>query len=411
MTRILFVDDEDSVLQGLRRILRPYRHQWNMTFAPGGQEALAALAEQPFDILVTDMRMPGTDGPALLAEVARQYPHIVRIVLSGHSSKNTTVRSVGLTHQYLAKPCDKEALERAIVRALGLRETLRDHSLAQLLTQIESLPSLPSLYAELIAELQSEEMAVSKVGDIVSRDPAMTAKVLQLVNSAFFGVPRRISSPSKAVALLGADTIKALVLGVGVFSQFSDSAGGGFDLEALWEHSFRTAAAAKRIALAEGVDGQETDEAFTGGLLHDVGKLVLGRGFPERYHDALSHASERGIEHVQSEREIFGATHAEVGAYLLALWGLPDPVVAAVAYHHTPDALAGVTFGPVIAVHAANAFAHERQADHECGTRSQLNIDLLSRLGLAHRVDAWRKLIEPLLVDETCWSGSQGIGT
>ena len=203
-------------------MLRPKRRQWQMRFASGGQDALAVLTEEPFDVLITDMRMPGMDGPTLLAEVARQYPHIIRIVLSGHSSKKTAVRSVGLAHQYLTKPCDREALERAIARALELRETLRDQSLAQLLTQVESLPSLPSLYAELIAEVQGEGMTVKKVGDIVGRDPAMTAKVLQLVNSAFFGMPRHISSPSQAVALLGADTIKALVLGVGVFSQFGD---------------------------------------------------------------------------------------------------------------------------------------------------------------------------------------------
>lgn len=116
MKRILFVDDEEKLLQGLRRMLRPLRHEWDMTFVPSGQEALAAIGKQSFDVLVTHMRMPGLDGPGLLAEVRRQHPHIVRIVLSGHSSKNTTVRSVGLAHRYLSKPCDKETLEGAITR-------------------------------------------------------------------------------------------------------------------------------------------------------------------------------------------------------------------------------------------------------------------------------------------------------
>ncbi len=411
MTSILFVDDEDSVLQGLRRMLRPYRHQWKMTFVASGQEAVAALAEQPFDVLVTDMRMPGMDGVALLAEVMREYPQIVRIVLSGHSSKDTTIRSVGLAHQYLTKPCDRETLERVVVQALKLRETLLDQTLGQLLARIDSLPSLPSLYAELITELRSEKTTINRVGDIVAKDPAMTAKVLQLVNSAYFGLPRRISSPPQAVALLGVDTIKALVLGVGVFSQFSNSAGACLDHEAIWEHSFRTAAAAKRIALTEGVARLDTDEAFTGGLLHDVGKLVLSQAFPERYTDVLSRASERGIEDVQDERAIFGVSHAEVGAYLLAMWRLPDPVVAAVAYHHSPNSPAAVAFAPVTAVHAANVFANRWPGEKGRGSSIELNMEHLDRIGLAHRADAWREAVEPLLVGESCWSGSAGIAT
>ena len=408
MTRILFVDDEQSVLQGLRRMLRSRRDQWDMTFATGGEEALAALEEQHVDVLVTDMRMPGIDGPTLLAEVARRYPQTVRIVLSGHSSKNTTIRSVGLTHQYLSKPCDKDALERAILRALGLREALRSPLLTQLLTQIGALPSLPSLYAELMGELQRDDTTAKRVGDIVARDPAMTAKVLQLVNSAYFGLSRHISNPAQAVVLLGVDTIKALVLGVGLFAQFRENADVGLDLEALWGHSFCTAAAAKRIAVAEGMDAQATDEAFTGGLLHDVGKLILADGLTSRYRDVLARAHGEGVDGVESERAEFGVTHAEIGAHLLSLWGLPDPVVEAVAYHHAPEVCAQVPFGSVAAVCISNALAHQRQAEPEC---ERLDLDWLSAMGITHRVDTWRKLVEPLFDGGTCESGKFGAAT
>ncbi|MBU0719277.1 MAG: HDOD domain-containing protein [Planctomycetes bacterium] len=410
MRRILFVDDEEKLLQGLRRMLRPMRHEWDMTFVPDGREALAALDRQPFDVLVTDMRMPGLDGPGLLAEVRRQHPHIVRIVLSGHSSKNTTVRSVGLAHRYLSKPCDKETLEGAITRALELREEFRDESLVKLLTQVQSLPSLPRIYTEVLAELQSEDMSVKRIGEIISTDLAMAAKVLQLVNSAFFGLPRSISDPAQAVTLLGADTVKTLVLAVGVFSQFNKDDADGFDFQVLWEHSIRSAAIAKRIAMEECADRRAAEDAFTGALLHDVGKLILAQGFPKRYSAALDEATERSITHTHAERETFGSTHAEVGAYLLALWGLPDSIVAAVAYHHSPGAASETAFGTVTAVHVANSLEHHQHAGHDRGSFSQLDRDHLSHLGLLHRIEAWQERVAGQVAAAAPCTAGEGIG-
>ena len=231
--RIIFVDDEPNLLKGLSRMLRPLREEWEMLFVGSGSDALAALEKDAFDVVVSDMRMPGMDGAQLLAEVAQRYPQIVRIVLSGHMDKEMIYRSVGRAHQYLAKPCDAARLKSTVARACTIRDSLADKFLKELVAGMKSLPSLPSLYIELVEYLQSPEASIQTVGKIIARDVGMTAKILQLVNSAFFGLSRKVGSPSQAVSLLGLDTIRALVLSVQAFSQFDETNLPGFHTESL----------------------------------------------------------------------------------------------------------------------------------------------------------------------------------
>lgn len=397
MKRVLFVDDEVNVLQGLQRLLRPMRNEWQMTFASGGQEALDALSKEPFDVLVSDMRMPGVDGLRLMNEVRREYPHIVRIVLSGHMSEETSVRLADAAHQYLAKPCDPEQLKQTIDRAFALRDLLADESLKQLISRLKSVPSMPGLYTELIEELNCPDASVRRIGEIISQDPGMTAKILQLVNSAFFGIPRQVSSPAQAANLLGTDTLKTLVLSIGVFSQFRDTACGEFKLESVWKHSAETGAMARQIAAAEHASREVTDAAAMAGLLHDVGKLVLVQNLPQRYQDVMASVQKGEVPLLNAECREFGATHAEVGAYLLGLWGLPQPIIEAVAFHHRPGKSLGKSFSPLTAVHVANVFTGVRQR-REGGTPSeQVDLDYLAQLGLTDRVSVWRDVCSEAL--------------
>ena len=392
MKRILFVDDEPKVLDGLRRMLRPMRHEWEMAFAPGGEEALAALAEKHFDVVVSDMRMPGMDGAQLLSEVKQRYPGIVRIVLSGHSERETVLRSVGPAHQYLAKPCDPKQLRNVITRACALRDLLSEDSLRELVSQMSTIPSLPETYTEIVEELQSPNASMKKVGEIVSKDMGMTAKVLQLVNSAFFGLRHHVSTPSQAASFLGVDTLKSLVLSVHIFSQLDNIKIEGFCLDRLWNHSAATGALAKRIAAAEGCAEQLRDHALMAGLLHDAGKLIIAANLPERYSDVLASVESEGLKLWEAERQILTNTHAEVGAYLLGLWGLPDPIVEAVAFHHNPSRCLGDEFAPLTAVHAANALEHEQSSVENDPDANRLDTEYLGQLGLAERLPVWRDL-------------------
>ena len=391
--KILFVDDEPNVLSGLRRMLRSMRNEWKMYFAEGSEEALEILDADHFDVIVSDMRMPGMDGAELLSTVMKKYPEVVRIVLSGHSDREMILRSVRPAQQYLAKPCDAQSLKSVIDRACALRDILVDKSLKKVVSSLDSLPSMPELYQEILHELQSEEPSLQKVGEIISRDVGMTAKILQLVNSAFFGLPRHISSPQQAVTLLGLETVKALVLSVQVFSQFDEKDIPRRFLDALWDHSIATARLVREIVKAERVEKELADDTFMAALLHDVGKLILAASFPNKY-KALIRASTEAKEPLRrAEREFLGTTHAEVGAYLMGLWGLPDTIVEALAFHHRPAECPVDRFAPLTAVHVASALEHECNCGEEVDYSGEIDLEHLSRLGLSDTLSEWRQLV------------------
>lgn len=385
--RILFVDDEPMILAGLRRSLRPMRTTWAMEFAGGGQEALEWMARAPFDVVVTDMRMPGMDGVQLLREVEKRYPRCLRIVLSGQSEQEAILRMVNLAHQYVSKPCDTEEIRLKLTRAFALDELLEDGKLKELISRLESVPSLPFLYFEIVKELEADEPSIAKVATTISGDMGMATKVLQLVNSAFFAMRQNVSNLTQAVSLLGIETIKALVLSAHVFSQFDQHLLKDLDLRWLWEHSFVTAGYAKAITKCEGGDARAMENSFTAGLLHDTGTLVLASSMPKQYNRMLQVGADEALPRVEAERNVFGCSHAAVGAYLFALWGLPTAVVEAVAWHHFPGESPVETFCPLAAVHIASVLSH--RTDPLRREPDALDEAFLAKLGLADREPKW----------------------
>jgi HD-like signal output (HDOD) protein len=395
--RILFVDDEPLVLAGMQRMLRSLREEWEMEFVESGTRALARLSEVSFDVVVTDMQMPGMNGAELLTEVMRLYPKTVRIVLSGHADKDLILKCVTSTHQYLSKPCESASLKATIQRACGLENNLENERLKQLVARMERFPSLPSLYVEMVEKLNDPNTTIEDIGFIVGKDMAMTAQILKLVNSAFFGLSRTVSSPFEAALYLGMDTIESLVLSIHAFSQFDDLKSCGFNLDALMLHSMSTAARAKQIAQLEEASAKVCEECFVAGMLHDTGKLVLAANYPKDYERASQLVGAGGLTSWAAEKEIFGADHASVGGYLLGLWGLPVPVVEAIALHHSPQQSTSPDFSALTAVHVANVLEHERTAADNGVADNELDSKYLATLGLTHRVDAWR---ESSLVDD-----------
>lgn len=389
--RILFVDGESDVLAGLRRVFRPLRQQWDVRSARSGAEALAMLAAAPFDVLITDLRLPGMDGPRLLAEVVRRHPEVVRVVLSGYAEKDTALRSLDTMHQYLSKPCDLDTLQGALARACRVRDLLVDPELKRLVGGLASIPSLPALYDQLIGECQSPKSSVTRIGEIVAQDPGMTAKILQLVNSAFFGLRQPVYDPAHAVQLLGLDTIKALALLSHVFSRFEGHGLGAIALQRLWEHSMAVGNFARLIARQEGADPDVADQAAVAGLLHDAGRLVLAATLGDRYARAVALAVERGTALAEAEQELFGATHEAVGAYVLALWALPDAIVEAVACHHAPASSVAPGLSPVTLVHAADAIAHDLARAEEGAEGTRVDTAYLADVGVAERFAGWRE--------------------
>lgn len=391
MKRILFVDDEDSILAGLQRMLRPMRNAWDMQFANGGQQALRTLEQQPVDVIVSDIRMAGLDGVELLTEVKRLYPETVRIVLSGYTDQELTLRSVGPAHQFLAKPCSADLLKSTIDRACALQERLRGAELQMLVARLGSLPSLPTLYVEVLAEIRSPEGSLESIGRIVSKDVAMTAKILQLVNSAFFGVRQPIADPALAASFLGLETLKALVLSAQVFSTVGRDAANAGAIAKLGADCTRIAAFARQIAREERAPREIVEHAFFAGMLCEIGKLVLLTNLRDEYTRVRKRAAGGSpLDLELAEIEAFGASHADIGAYLLGIWGLPGVIVESIAFHHHPSRVDVAACSPLTFVHAASAIHFGLESGSEAVEAQHFDAEFVARLELAPRLEAWR---------------------
>lgn len=393
-TKILFVDDDPMVLKGLRRMLLEMQKEWDIQFAHSGEEALGHLSKHRFDVIVSDMRMPGMAGAELLDRVKDLYPDMVRILLTAHTDDAVMIKATKYTHQCIAKPCDTEILKSVISRTLAHRSLLTQEKLRQLVSRLDSLPSLPAVYSRITKATEDPECSVQQVGKIIEEDVGISVKIIQLINSAFYGVAHRVSRPSEAAVFLGMDMIKAIVLGLGVFSGFDKSKVSEREVERIYQHSLKTGTIAQTIAKTEGMQKAVIEEVFVSGLLHDIGKLVIAHNLPESYKQASALSAEKQIPFAEAETEILGADHALIGAYLLGLWGLPETLVQAVAYHHRPRSAHGTQFGAPGIIHVADALEHlPAKSQKEGAPVPGIDITYLTELGLFNRLTEWKNLI------------------
>jgi putative nucleotidyltransferase with HDIG domain len=395
---ILFVDDEPNILAGLRNRLHRLQRKWDMAFAQSGAEALEHLANNPVDVIVTDMRMPRMDGAALLTEVQRQYPRVVRIVLSGHAEMETALRAVPVAHQFLSKPSEAGAIEEVVERACNLQSLINDELIQRAIGKIDKLPTSPRVYNKLVAELTNESASVDGVARILHEDMAMCAKILQMVNSAFFRLSRKVVRMEEAVSYLGFNTVKHVVLAVEVFQNSERRTKPPLSLEVLQRHALSVASLAATFFTGK----QLKEDAFVAGLLHDIGKLVLLTELPEKVAQVAAEMKSSNSEMHVAEKNVLGVTHAEVGAYLLGLWGLPYPIVEAVADHHAVQRVQSKEFGLLAATHIADQLINEAQwqeyssgyATH--GPPAPIDGDYLTQLGVANQMSNWRQTAEKL---------------
>ncbi|MEA4906441.1 MAG: HDOD domain-containing protein [Chloroflexi bacterium] len=395
---ILFVDDDLNVIQGLKRSLRSMADEWDCLYCQSAVDALDLLKHYRFDIIVTDLRMQGMDGANLLELVKKNYPEVIRLVLSGQTNEDVSLRSTELAHQFIAKPCDTAALKNILRRACQQKDMLYNEHLVRVINSIGDLPSLPDNYVRLVRAVDSPDTSLKLIGEILEQDVAMTAKVLQLVNSAFFCLPTNVTSPQRAAAILGINTLRALVLTVKVFSVFTpERQVPGFSMEHLWSHSLQVSNLAKDIALFEGADTYTVEEARTAGLLHDFGKLVEAQvqGFHQSLF-AITH--EQHLTPLVAEYELLKVSHAELGSYLLGIWGLPTSLVEVVAYHHYPSRRLGDHLLGLMAVHVANALVTGKGNGPE--TERLLDMEYLRAHHMEHHIPDWERLVNGLDLKE-----------
>jgi HD-like signal output (HDOD) protein len=337
MNAILVVDDEEAIARSLCRTLR--RHDYQMHSAFSGAEALEVLRRENIDMVISDMRMPGMTGYDLLSIVKREYPRVLRVVLSGYADAETMVKTVadGVARTFLTKPCGNEELKTHIGHLFELHARLRERRLTEKITEIENLPGLPTLYNRLVECIQ-KNASMDEVAEVISHDPHFTAQILHIANSSFYAA--HIGSIKFACVYLGLDTIKNLVLTTEIFRSFAVGEPERLAISRLWAHS----ALANKIFhfLYRKVHaGKVPDEYSCCGLLHDVGLLIMIRYFPQRYFEmekTLHGGGEPGgrprIEEV--ERAMGEAPHAALGAFLLDWWNLPYSLVETSMFHHTP---------------------------------------------------------------------------
>jgi putative nucleotidyltransferase with HDIG domain len=391
LKKILFVDDEKNVLEGLKRLLRPMRHEWQTEFVESGSAALEKLSAEPFDVIVSDMRMPGMSGAALLREVKLRHPNIVRIILSGQSDRDDILQSLVPTHQYLSKPCDIEALKWVIGRACNLRTLLENGDLRILASRMVALPCEPDLLQSIREGLSDPDTLLRTTTNRIAREMGVTAKLLQLVSSSYFGSATNILHPIQAAELLGRDILHELVFSDEIFASASDSNPGGEDLVPLRNHSLRVAKMAEMIAKRMDMDECSVQAAYTGGLLHDAGRLALAANLPEQYRYAARLAKEHHRPLIETEREVFGATHTEIGAFLLGLWGLPESIIEAVAYHHTPGKHETCGILPAGLVHIADSLDHRLHPNYAEGIGGNLDEQYAVERGILEHISEWEE--------------------
>lgn len=365
--RVLFVDDEAAILEGLRAVLRPQRREWDMVFALGGPAGLQEVETSKFDVVVTDMRMPIVDGAALLTRVKELQPHAVRLVLSGQTDPQTALKSVFTAHQFLAKPCDTEKLRAVVKRCCELNELLAADELKSLAGDVSLLPAAPTTYLAISKALGNPSCSISDVARIVEREPTLCAKVLQVANSAFFGLPRAVSSVNQAATYLGTLALRDLALAMETVASSSRNAVPAASYRAFQLNALAVGLLGRHWFAAE---RRRADEAFVAGMLRDMGHLVLA---------TRKEASADREDH-----------HAALSAYLLGLWGIPHAVLEAVAFHEHPERVEHEALEIMDVVHLCDAVVSE-QSPSPFQAPPSLDLVRLAALGVsAERIAALR---------------------
>jgi putative nucleotidyltransferase with HDIG domain len=382
-THVLYVSDPASTPEALRRAMPATLH---VTLAADSDAALSACEERAFDAVFVDFRAAGIGALALLAHLMEAQPRALRVAIA-EPDDDDAVRAAGIAHRLLTKPFDADAIEVVVKHASVLRTRMQDDRIRLLIGGVGTLPSVPRLYASLTRLLREPHVSIDAVTQLVAEDVGVTAKILHLANSALFGISRQVRTLRSAVVLLGTETIRSLVLATEVMRAFAAAdPSAARRLEQLQAHSLSVAWLAARL-----LPGRlNSDEVFAAALLHDVGKLILLDRCPDLFAYLDRTAGQRGAPIHRVELEVLGVTHAEIGAYLLHLWNLPDSVIAAVASHHNLARPSATQLA--LAVHTADALVHGASPATRHAEDARLDLGGLHRFGVADRLPAWQAM-------------------
>lgn len=389
---ILFVDDNDNVIQGLKRQLRPFRGEWQLYFAHNAEAALAVMEKQPIDLIVSDMLMPDMRGEELLQQIKQLYPATIRIIFSGYSDEITLKKALEVAHQYFCKPCNIDTLRESISQIFQIQATINNPRVIQSIGDPSQLPSLPEIYQAINAAIARETTTIAELADIFARDMVLSARLLQLVNSPYFGVRQRISNLNEAINMVGINMLNNLVLSIHIKHAFPITDPKMLIyMEYLWQDAWRVASLAKQISLAEQQPEDRPDQAYLGGLLHNMGLLVFLSRSGEQLQKFVQEVKNTDTPISELEKQIFGFTRCEAAAYLLSLWKIPPRIIESVLLHTNPNESDYDGMNALTAVHAATFLLNPAEDRIFC---IKLDNDYLQRIHKPQRLPHWQTLAE-----------------
>lgn len=400
--RILFVDDDKSVISELRRIFHSKKLEWKIEFVSNASDALSAMRKKHYDIIISGLLTSGMNGVVLLEKIRSKYPDTIRFMLAGCGNKNLIDKAVRCVHQFISKPCSADALEQMIERSFELRERLHTEKMRAVLSNIRSLPVIPAAYQQVIESLMEPGVSQRQIGRAIAKDPGMSAKLLQVVNSAFYGLNNRITDTIHAVRFLGLKTVEGFILADGIFSKMSQQTVRRFGINGLQEHCIRVGALARRICSSIGMTEEDIDVANMAGIMHDTGTIIMISEFPDQFAESIeiSRAVQRPLWEIESE--LIGLTHSEIGGCLMELWGLPDVIIEATTYHHDPDRCLQSEFCVLSAVYIADVLDHHFCSGIGGGVGGEMNMNYLDKIGVADKLPGWTEMHLPIGLEEYC---------
>lgn len=393
--KVLFLDDDTSVLDGLKRIMFSQKSIWEMDFFAEPGQALQAVEKNRYDVVISDLQMSEMNGVEFLEQVQTFSPETIRFILTGVIDHPLHSQAMRTAHQVIGKPCRPEVIKGLIQRAFQLKAQLETSELASVLTRVQSLPSLPEAHQKVLDYLSSSSANPRGLGKLISEDVGMSAKIMQIANSAYYDRPGKIHNPVQAVVFLGMKTVEAMVLTVGIFSRLDRKIAAEFSISSLQAHCVRVGVLARTIAMDLQLPPETTDQASMAGILHDAGKIVMLSQFTDKFTDSIQRSRRSNISLCLAEKQLFGFSHAELGALLMQLWTLPGDIIESTAFHYQPWRLhqadpesVNILSLPDV-IYLANTIDEHYCSGWTDGSGVHLNNDYIAGLGLTEQYQTW----------------------
>lgn len=358
MKRVLFVDDEVQVLKAIKRIFA--ESEFEMQFCESAAQALEFMGQQPFDMIITDMRMPVMDGIQLLKEVKRKYPKTIRIILSGYSDEQEIIYTLqsNLAKAYIFKPWDNDKLLNIVTQNLNTDIKPLPDDIILYINNMEQLPTTGARYQN-IRHAVEDNKDIAVISGEIEKDQTMTAKILQIVNSAYYGI--KTGSVKKALSFIGTNELQNLVLSMEIMDCLLITGKGCKTADKLWNHAYYTNKI-QHIIQANFLQKKENHETATAGLLHKIGVVLMIKYYGMEYINLLNAAMESiDANLLELEKDKFGFTHPQISAYLLRWWNAPETIIEAAANYFAPKENMLINKEIVSIIHIAQHYAFQIQ--------------------------------------------------